>query len=50
MKVYKASDGVQAVQTYKEMSDGNPCKFCDFFSLIVTDVNMPRMGGMEATE
>jgi CheY-like chemotaxis protein len=37
------------VELYREKNKANPCGYCDFFRLIVMDINMITMGGHEAT-
>ena len=47
---WKVKDGDEAVDICKEMSESNPCAHCDFFRLIIMDINMPKLDGMEATK
>ena len=47
---WKVEDGDEAVALCEEMSLSNPCPHCDFFRLVIMDFNMPRLGGMEATQ
>jgi CheY-like chemotaxis protein len=47
---FKVKDGDEAVELCEKMSESNPCKNCDFFRLIIMDINMPKLGGFEATQ
>jgi CheY-like chemotaxis protein len=49
LSFWKVKDGDEAVVLCEEMSLSNPCHHCDFFRLIIMDINMPKLGGMEAT-
>lgn len=37
------------MELYREKNRANPCGYCDFFRLVVMDINMITMGGYEAT-
>lgn len=47
---WKVKDGDEAVEICEEMSKSNPCPHCDFFRLIIMDINMPKLDGMDATK
>jgi CheY-like chemotaxis protein len=47
---FTAKDGDEAVELCHQLSDSNTCKNCDFFRLIIMDINMPKLGGFEATQ
>jgi CheY-like chemotaxis protein len=49
MRLFWAEDGKIAVELYKEKNRSNSCKNCDFFLMIVMDINMITMDGHEAT-
>ena len=50
MIITEAQDGKQAIDIFKEKIESNICQFCDFFKLIIMDLNMPITNGDDATK